>query len=100
MQRLEPSHPGEGQLIIGPVSFGDDGDLVFAGALERPIVGSGDILYHRQRVVFGIDSAFEERHAVPTLALACVDTHASDGACLGTPQRTSISGAIHGWADR
>jgi hypothetical protein len=34
----------------------------------------GDILDHRQRVVPGIDDAFEEGHAVSTLPLRISDT--------------------------
>ncbi|MGY4315718.1 hypothetical protein ACVWW1_005045 [Bradyrhizobium sp. JR3.5] len=62
-------HPGEGELIIDPVSLGDNRHLIFAGTLERPVVVSGDILDHRKRVVPGIDNAFEEGHAVSDLVL-------------------------------
>ena len=79
MQRLDLGHPGEGELIVGPVALGDDRHFVFAGALERPVVIGGDILDHRERVVPGIDNAFEEGHAVSTLFLNSVDTHAEAG---------------------
>ena len=69
MQRLDLRHPGEGELVVGPVALGDDGDLIFAGTFERPIVIGGDILDHRKRVVSGIDHTFEEGHAVSTLVL-------------------------------
>src|SRR5215213_6791245 len=83
MQRLDLVHPGEGQLVVGPVSLGDDRDLVFAGAFERPIVMSGNILDYRERIVSGIDDAFEEGHAVSTLPL-----HVSDTWLLRTPRNT------------
>ena len=67
MQRLDLAHPGEGELIVGPVALGDDGHLVFAGTLERPVVIGSDILDNRERVVPGIDNAFEEGHSVSTL---------------------------------
>src|SRR5258708_24244569 len=69
MQRFDLGHPGEGELVIGPVALGDDGHFVFAGTLERPVVIGGDILDHRERVGPGIDYAFEEGHAVSTLVL-------------------------------
>jgi hypothetical protein len=41
----------------------------------------GDVLDHRERIVPGIDDAFEEGHAVSTLLLqnsdTMVDTHAA-----------------------
>jgi hypothetical protein len=61
------AHPGEGELVIGPVALGDDRHLVLAGAFERQIIVGGDILDHRERIVPGIDDAFEEGHAVSTL---------------------------------
>src|SRR5664280_2623944 len=67
MQRLDLVHPGEGELIVGPVALGDDGDLVLAGAFERPVVIGGDVFDHRERIVPGIDDAFEQGHAVSTL---------------------------------
>ena len=76
MQRLDFRHPGEGELIVGPVALGDDGDFVFAGALERPVVFRGNVLDRRERIVPGIDNAFEEGHAVSTLFLNSCDTHA------------------------
>src|ERR1700686_1688726 len=69
MQRLDLVHPGEGQLIVGPVALGDDRDLVLAGALERPVVIGGDVLANRERVGPGVDDAFEEGHASSTLPL-------------------------------
>jgi len=66
MQRLDLSHPGKGELVVGPFALGDDGDLVFAGAFERPIIIGGNILDHRQRMVPGIKNAFEQGHAVST----------------------------------
>ena len=80
MQRLDLAHPGEGQLVVGPVALGDDRHFVFAGAFERPVVIGGDVLDHRERVVPGIDDAFEQGHAVSTLFLlfnTMVDTHAA-----------------------
>src|ERR1700693_727619 len=38
MQGLDVVHPGEGDLIVGPFPAHQDGDLVLAGALERPVV--------------------------------------------------------------
>ena len=67
MQRLDFGHPGEGKLVVGPLALGDDRHLVFAGALERPVVIGGDVLDHCERIVPGIDDAFEEGHAVSTL---------------------------------
>src|SRR5436190_147878 len=69
MQRLDLVHPGEGQLVVGPIALGNDGDFVLARAFERPVMIGGDILDHRKRVVSGIDDAFEEGHAVSTLPL-------------------------------
>src|SRR5260221_13572373 len=69
MQRFDLGHPGEGELVIGPVALGDDGHFVFAGTLERPVVIGGDILDHRERGGPGIDYAFEEGHAASTLVL-------------------------------
>src|ERR1700722_13754465 len=74
MQRLDLAPPGEGQLVIGPVALGDDRHLVFAGAFERPVVIGGDILDHCERIVPGIDNAFEEGHTVSTLPLEKSDT--------------------------
>jgi hypothetical protein len=66
VQRLDLTHPGKGELVIGPFALGDDGNLVFAGTLERPIIIGGNILDHRQRMVPGINNAFEQGHAVST----------------------------------
>src|ERR1700759_2432568 len=66
MQRLDLGHPGKGQLVIGPLAPGYDGDLVVAGALERPVVIGSDILDRRKRVAVGIDDAFEHGHSVST----------------------------------
>src|ERR1700744_1421770 len=66
MQRLDLCHPGEGELIVGPLALGDDGDLVVAGTLERPVVMRGNILDRRERVASGINNAFEHGHAVST----------------------------------
>ena len=74
MQRLDLGHPGEGELVVGPVALGDDRDFVLAGALECPVVIGGDILDHRERVVPEIDVAFEEGHAVSTLFFDSFDT--------------------------
>ena len=71
MQRLDLAHPGEGELVVGPFALGDDGHFVFAGAFERPVVIGGDILDHRERMVSGIDNAFEQGHAVSTLPFRC-----------------------------
>jgi hypothetical protein len=38
MQRLEILHPGEGDVIVAPGTRDRDGDLVLAGALERPVM--------------------------------------------------------------
>ena len=62
MQRLDLAHPGEGELVVGPVALGDDRHLVFTGTLERPVVIGRDIFDHRERIVPGIDYAFEEGH--------------------------------------
>ena len=51
MQRLDVVHPGEGDLVVGPLAAHQDGDLVVAGALERPVVGRGDPLDHVERIV-------------------------------------------------
>src|SRR6185436_7588362 len=75
MQRLDLRHPGERELVIGPAALGDDRDFVFAGALERPVVLGGNVLDRRERVIPGIDNAFEEGHAVSTLFLNSSDTH-------------------------
>src|SRR5260370_41701687 len=69
MQRFDLGHPGEGELVIGPVALGDDGHLVFAGTLERPVVIGGYFLADRERIGPGIVYAFEEGHAVSTLVL-------------------------------
>src|SRR4029079_18441435 len=70
-------HPGEGDLVVGPLSLRDNGEFVFAGAFERPVVAGSDILDHRERMASGIDSAFEQGHAVSTSCLFVVfDTHA------------------------
>src|SRR5213076_3382378 len=37
------SHPGEGELVVGPLALGDDRDFVVAGAFERPVVVGGDV---------------------------------------------------------
>src|SRR5579871_6339560 len=66
VQRLDLRHPGEGELIVGPFAFGDDGDLVLTGAFERPVVIGGNVLHHRKRVALGINDAFEHGHAVST----------------------------------
>jgi hypothetical protein len=59
------------------LSLRDNGEFVFAGAFERPVVAGSDILDHRERMAFGIDSAFEQGHAVSTSCLFVVfDTHA------------------------
>src|SRR5215475_9729593 len=78
MQRLDLRHPGEGELIVGPLALGDDGNLVVARAFERPVVVGGDVLNHRKRVALGINDAFEHGHAVSTLTLLkSVDTHSA-----------------------
>src|ERR1041385_1167030 len=69
MQRLDLGHPGERQLIVGPVALRDDRHLVVAGALERPVMAGGDVLDHCKRVVRRIDDAFEQGHAGSTLPL-------------------------------
>src|ERR1700742_4983065 len=66
MQRLDLAHPGEGELIVGPFALGDDGDLVVAGTLERPVGMRGNVLDRRERVASGINYAFEHGHAVST----------------------------------
>jgi len=50
MQRLEVEHPGERQLIVRPLPAHEDGDLVLAGALERPLVGRRHTLDHVKRI--------------------------------------------------
>src|SRR5512142_390807 len=77
MQRLDLAHPGEGDLVVGPLSLGDNREFVFAGAFKRPVVAGSNIFDHRERVTSGIDSAFEQGHAVSTSCLFAVfDTHA------------------------
>src|SRR5579872_2811530 len=69
MQCLDLVHPGEGELVVRPITLRDDRYLVFAGTLERQIIVGGDVFNHRKRIVPGINSAFEQGHAVSTLPL-------------------------------
>jgi hypothetical protein len=66
MQRLDLVHPRERDLIVGPLPFRDDGDLILAGSLERPVVVGSDGLHDGQRMISGINNAFEQGHAVST----------------------------------
>src|SRR4051812_25257968 len=101
MQRLDFGHPGERQLIVGPVTLRDDGDLVVAGAFERPVVTGGDVLDHRERIVRRIDNAFEQGHAVSTLPLdVLIRTRAVDTIGLAVPlQNVSRSRSLRGSSD-
>src|SRR5262249_53678655 len=64
MQRLDIVHPGVGDLIIGPLPGGQDGDLVLARALERPSVGGRDSLDDFERVALGLFGKVDEGHAL------------------------------------
>jgi hypothetical protein len=50
MQRLDVAHPGVGDLVVGPLAGDQDGDLVVAGAFERPVVHRRQMLHHVERV--------------------------------------------------
>ena len=50
MQRLDIVHPGKGDLVVGPFAAHQDRDLVFAGALERPIIGRRHALDDFERI--------------------------------------------------
>src|SRR6202023_560401 len=43
--------------------------FISAGVLERPVMIARDVFDHRERIVPGIDNAFEQGHAVSTLPL-------------------------------
>ena len=75
MQRLDLGHPGEGELIVGPVALGDDRDFILAGALERPVVIGAMSSTTPSELVREFNNAFEEGHAVSTLFLNSSDTH-------------------------
>src|SRR5579864_2832264 len=79
MQRFDLAHPGERQLVVGPVALRDDRYLVVTRTLERQIVVRGEVLDHGERTFRGIDEAFEEGHAVSILPLLRieVETHAA-----------------------
>src|SRR6185503_574678 len=77
MQRLDVAHPCVGQLVVGPAPGHQNGDLVVAGALERPVVAGRQPLDH----VEGIDSRFvrvsDLRHDVSALPIELEETHAT-----------------------
>ena len=56
-------------FVVIVVRFARGRAFVFAGAFERPVVAGSDILDHRERMAFGLDSAFEQGHAVSTFVL-------------------------------
>ena len=67
VQRLDVEHPGEGDLIVAPIAADQDGDLILAGAFERPVVGRCDALDHFKRVGARLLVEIDEGHAVSTL---------------------------------
>src|SRR3954469_20208456 len=64
MQRLDVVHPGEGNLVVAPLAAHQHGDLVVAGALERPVVDRGDAFDHVERIRSRVLRARDLRHAV------------------------------------
>jgi hypothetical protein len=69
MQRLDVVEPGEGNLVVAPAAADQHGDLVVAGALERPIVECGDAFDDIERVRPWMLCELRLRHAVPKLSL-------------------------------
>ena len=67
MQRLDVVHPGEGDLVVGPLAGDQDGDLVVAGALERPVVARRQALDHVERIDPGFVRVGDLGHAVSAL---------------------------------
>src|SRR5580698_9300534 len=67
VQRLDVTHPGEGNLVVGPAPGDDEPDLVFAGAFERPIVPGHHALDHVERMVVRISRNLDEGHAASTV---------------------------------
>ena len=49
-------------MVVGPASGDRNGDLVVAGALERPVIVVRDLFDHVHRVEFARDIDFEKVH--------------------------------------
>src|SRR3954463_6029952 len=64
MQRLDVVHPGEGNLVVAPLAAHQHGDLVVAGALERPVVDRGNAFDHVERIRPWMIGERDLRHAV------------------------------------
>ena len=78
MQRLDVVHPGERNLVVAPPAADQHGDLVVAGALERPVVDRGDAFDHVERIRPWMLRERDLRHAVSDLvAWKWVGSHAN-----------------------
>src|SRR5580692_2671738 len=77
MQRLDVVHPGEGDLIVGPLPAHRDGDLVLAGALERPVVRRGHAFHDLEGIDARPMAHIDKGHAVSTRAPRKWDAHAT-----------------------
>jgi hypothetical protein len=98
MQRLDVVHPGERHLVVGPFAPHHQGDLVLAGALERPVVGRRHPLDDLEGIATRLFAEIDEGHVVSTLPpeWECArDAHTPrfflrglpGGACLTGPGR-------------
>jgi len=77
MQRLDLAHPGERDLIVGPLAGDDQRDLVLAGALERPVVAGRHALDDFQRIVALLARDFDDGHAFSTVPHMSGNAHAT-----------------------
>ncbi len=67
MQRLDVDHPGIGQLIFGPAAGHQNGDLVVAGAFERPVIAGRQALDHVERIEAMVVAVDRKGHDVSAL---------------------------------
>ena len=67
MQRLDVAHPGVGDLVVGPLAGDQNGDLVVAGALERPVVHRRQAFHHVEGIDPGLVRVGDLAHDVSAL---------------------------------
>src|SRR6266851_4385328 len=94
MQRLDVEHPGVGDLIVGPFAGHQDGDLVVAGALERPAIARCHPLDHVERIHARLFGKADQGHAVSTMPLGSgmrTRPHASHAALDAVPRWSCLT---------
>src|SRR6185312_15664265 len=81
--------PSERHLVVAPLAAHHHGDLVFTGALERPIVDRGDAFDHVERIRPWVLRERNLRHAVSDESIECGLGHTPTPRAHATKHATS-----------